>query len=92
MRAPGDLSDDELDTNLDSLYTRVMNQEKTQLIQLQCVFDALSSVVFQNYVRAGDAGKLAESSDKLKTIIRAYFENEHGTDNVEFIPEVLFYT
>ncbi|XP_053687852.1 ATP-dependent DNA helicase Q4 [Sabethes cyaneus] len=88
MRAPGDLSDDELDTNLDSLYTRVMNQEKTQLVQLQCVFDALSSVVCQTYRVASETAKFLDSSDKLKTIIRAYFENEHGTDNTEFVPEI----
>ncbi|XP_055527731.1 ATP-dependent DNA helicase Q4 [Wyeomyia smithii] len=88
MRAPGDLSDDELDTNLDSLYRRVTNQEKTQLIQLQCVFDALSSVAFPSYVSVGNTEKLAEPSNKLKTIIRAYFEDNSRNDNTEFVPEV----
>lgn len=34
IRAPGDLSDAELDSTLDLLYNRVKNQEKTQLIQV----------------------------------------------------------
>lgn len=34
IRAPGDLTDDELDSTLDLLYTRVQGQEKTQLVQV----------------------------------------------------------
>lgn len=34
IRAPGDLSDEELDSTLDMLYSRVKNQEKTQLMQV----------------------------------------------------------
>lgn len=35
VRAPGDLSDDELDSTLDVLYSRVQGQEKTQLRQVR---------------------------------------------------------
>lgn len=34
VRSPGDLSDDELDSTLDILQTRVVEQEKTQLRQV----------------------------------------------------------
>lgn len=37
IRAPGDLSDEELDATLDLLYSRVQNQEKTQLIQVSFI-------------------------------------------------------
>lgn len=42
IRSPGDLSDDELDTALDSLEKRTSSQEKTQLIQ---VFSSLFSMI-----------------------------------------------
>lgn len=34
VRSPGDLSDEELDSTLDILQTRVVEQEKTQLRQV----------------------------------------------------------
>lgn len=37
IRAPGDLSGNELDSTLDMLHNRVKNQEKTQLIQVRSV-------------------------------------------------------
>ncbi|XP_055608011.1 ATP-dependent DNA helicase Q4 isoform X2 [Uranotaenia lowii] len=87
IRAPGDLSDDELDSNLDSLYARVTSQEKAQLIQLQCVFDALSSVAFQTYVPVSGAECPRGPSDKLKKVVRDYFQTNVNNDNVELVPE-----
>ncbi|XP_058838273.1 ATP-dependent DNA helicase Q4-like isoform X1 [Topomyia yanbarensis] len=87
MRAPGDLTDDELDTNLDSLYARVTNQEKTQLIQLQSVFSALSSVAFQTYVPVSRRDCPEGPSHKLKKIIREYFQTDITNENIELIPE-----
>uniref|UniRef100_A0A182M862 ATP-dependent DNA helicase Q4 n=1 Tax=Anopheles culicifacies TaxID=139723 RepID=A0A182M862_9DIPT len=43
VRAPGDLSDEELDHALDGLYERVTRQERTQLAQLQYISEALNS-------------------------------------------------
>lgn len=34
VRSPGDLTDEELDSALDLLHSRVVAQEKTQLIQV----------------------------------------------------------
>lgn len=34
VRSPGDLTDEELDSTLDCLHSRVVDQEKTQLLQV----------------------------------------------------------
>ncbi|XP_055628082.1 ATP-dependent DNA helicase Q4 isoform X2 [Toxorhynchites rutilus septentrionalis] len=80
IRAPGDLTDDELEKNLDSLYERVKRQEKTQLGQLQTVFDALSSVAFPTFLPVSKADCPHGASNKLKTIIREYFQSEVTSD------------
>ncbi|XP_058462440.1 ATP-dependent DNA helicase Q4 [Malaya genurostris] len=87
IRAPGDLTNEELDSNLDSLYARVSNQEKTQLIQLQSVFSALSSVASKTYLPFSAADCPQGPSDKLKKIIREYFQMDIANEDVELIPE-----
>lgn len=82
IRAPGDLTDDELDGTLDLLHKRVSNQEKKQLTQLQCVFDALSSVSFNSYLPCSKTDCSTEPSEKLKSIIREYFQNDCPADIV----------
>ena len=88
LRAPGDLSDDELDKTLDSLYARVTGQEKAQLVQLQSISNALSSVAFPTYLAAGGTVGTEGPSQKLKQIVRTYFQSELDVD-VELIPEVI---
>ena len=75
IRAPGDLSDDELDMSLDLLHERCTSQEKTQLIQLQCIFDALSSVGFKTFQLCAPDDCPQGPSNKLKIIIREYFQS-----------------
>jgi ATP-dependent DNA helicase Q4 len=79
VRAPGDLTDTELDDTLDMLYERVTKQERAQLLQLQCVSDALQSVAFTTYVPCSTASIPTGPSDKLKAIIRDYFQNDYPT-------------
>lgn len=86
LRAPGDLNDDELDKTLDSLFARVTGQEKAQLVQLQSISDALSSVAFQTYLAAGGTVGTEGPSQKLKQIVRTYFQSDLDVD-VELVPE-----
>uniref|UniRef100_A0A1Q3EW54 ATP-dependent DNA helicase Q4 n=1 Tax=Culex tarsalis TaxID=7177 RepID=A0A1Q3EW54_CULTA len=86
LRAPGDLNDDELDKTLDSLYARVTGQEKAQLVQLQSISDALASVAFPTYLAAGGTVGTEGPSQKLKQIVRTYFQSDLDVD-VELVPE-----
>uniref|UniRef100_A0A336LR96 DNA 3'-5' helicase n=1 Tax=Culicoides sonorensis TaxID=179676 RepID=A0A336LR96_CULSO len=76
VRAPGDLQDDELDKTLDLLHDRVSSQEKMELLQLQATFEALQSVAFNSYIPATQVNCPSEPSDKLKKIIRTYFQSD----------------
>ncbi|XP_062709328.1 ATP-dependent DNA helicase Q4-like [Aedes albopictus] len=88
IRAPGDLTDDELDKTLDTLYARVSGQERAQLVQLQCISNALSSVAFQTYLPVSGAQCPDGPSGKLKTIVRQYFQTDISNEEVELMPEL----
>lgn len=90
IRAPGDLTDDELDKTLDTLYARVSGQERAQLVQLQCISNALSSVAFQTYLPISGAECPEGPSGKLKTIVRQYFQTDISNEEVELMPEVSY--
>lgn len=87
IRAPGDLSDDELDMSLDLLHQRCASQEKTQLIQLQCIFDALAGVGFKSHQPCALEDCPQDPSNKLKSIIREYFQSNLPTQ-VELWQEI----
>ena len=73
-RAPGDLSDEERDSVCDFLEDRILAEERSQLQQLQFVYDSLKSVSFSEYWQCAD--DVDEESDKqLKQIVRSYFED-----------------
>lgn len=76
VRAPGDMTDVELDESLELLHNRVSQQEKAELLQLQAVFNALSDAAFNSYLRAAEANCTPEPSKKLRKVIREYFANE----------------
>ncbi|XP_058065244.1 uncharacterized protein LOC131214918 [Anopheles bellator] len=87
VRAPGDLSDEELDRALDTLYDRATRQERTQLAQLQYISDALNEVCFKTIhpVKAADCP--TGPSEKLKAIIREYFVTDISKKDIEIVPE-----
>ncbi|EAT37064.1 AAEL010904-PA [Aedes aegypti] len=88
IRAPGDLTDDELDKTLDTLYERVSGQERAQLVQLQCVSNALSSVAFPTYFPVSGTDCPEGPSQKLKTIVREYFQTDISNEEIELVPEL----
>lgn len=72
MLAPGNLNDSELDEALDSLYNRVVDQEKTSLLQLRAVYENLIKVAAANYQSCIDE---ENGENPLKAKIRDYFES-----------------
>ncbi|XP_050076104.1 uncharacterized protein LOC126563502 [Anopheles maculipalpis] len=87
LRAPGDLTDEELDQALDGLYERVTRQERTQLAQLQYISEALASVCFNTIGPVSRVDCPTGPSDKLKTIVRNYFTTDISKENIEIVPE-----
>uniref|UniRef100_A0A0A1WHM7 ATP-dependent DNA helicase Q4 n=1 Tax=Zeugodacus cucurbitae TaxID=28588 RepID=A0A0A1WHM7_ZEUCU len=77
LKAPGDFIPEEIDDALDTLYNRTVEQERTQLIQLQYVFQGLSLVAYNNYVPCMSANYAPDRSNQLKGIIRDYFQNDY---------------
>uniref|UniRef100_W8BWT9 ATP-dependent DNA helicase Q4 n=1 Tax=Ceratitis capitata TaxID=7213 RepID=W8BWT9_CERCA len=77
LKAPGDFIPEEIDDALDTLYNRTVEQEKTQLIQLQYVFQGLSSVAFNIYTPCTSKNYTPDRSNQLKGIIRDYFQNDY---------------
>ena len=74
LRAPGDLTDEERDSVCDFLEDRILAEERSQLQQLQFVYNSLKSVSFSEYWQCAD--DVDEESDKqLKEIVRSYFED-----------------
>lgn len=80
IRSRGDLTDDELDATLNDLYSRVVLQEKSQLVQLNNVFNGLSSVAYQTFVEAQQDQCKSKRSDQMKSLIRTYIQR---TDNAD---------
>ncbi|TMW52820.1 hypothetical protein DOY81_002087 [Sarcophaga bullata] len=80
IKAPGDFTTDEIDDALDTLYSRALKQEQTQLIQLQYVFQGLSSVAYNTYGPCCTGSLSHDRSDQLKGIIRDYFRNDYPKD------------
>ena len=88
LRAPGDLTDEERDSVCDFLEDRILAEERTQLQQLQFVYDSLKSVSFSEYWQCAD--DVDEESDKqLKEIVRSYFEdcNDKTKEELAALPQ-----
>eukprot|EP00058_Branchiostoma_floridae_P014375 XP_002599863.1 hypothetical protein BRAFLDRAFT_127645 [Branchiostoma floridae] len=75
LRAPGDLTDDQLDEVSDFLYGRVESQERTELRQLKAVFQALTDVSHDEFWHCAEEVDRARS-EQLKVTLREYFEKE----------------
>ncbi|CAG2060351.1 unnamed protein product, partial [Timema podura] len=76
--APGKLSPRQLDEALDSVYSRVENQEKSSLLQLDAVFCALMRVSYPRCQDCSEGVDMSRSED-LKQTIREYFQQKQIT-------------
>ncbi|KAJ6642571.1 ATP-dependent DNA helicase Q4 [Pseudolycoriella hygida] len=83
IRSRGDLTNDELDSILNNLYSRVVLQEKSQLAQLKNVFDGLSSVAYRTFNESQMDDDNHKSSNKLKLLIREYFQSTENTFSLQ---------
>lgn len=70
--APGNLSDEELDEALDSIFAHVQAQEKTSLMQLRVVHKTLLKAAALNYKACLE---ITATNDTLKENIRDYFNS-----------------
>ncbi|XP_023011510.2 recQ4 helicase [Leptinotarsa decemlineata] len=78
--APGNLSENQLDEALDSLYQRVVDQEHKALLQLNAIHETLCKVAKSSYKDC-----LSEyGDDQIKLKVREYF---NSPDPLKFVSE-----
>lgn len=84
MKAPGDLTNEELDEALESLYSRSRSQETLCFKQLKAISVAVRNCSFKTVREClQSAEKAAVKSEDLKNTIRSYFELEDPLSNIE---------
>ncbi|XP_016969067.2 ATP-dependent DNA helicase Q4 [Drosophila rhopaloa] len=80
IKVPGDFTETEIDSALDTLYTRSVKQERTQLIQLQYVAHGLAAVAYSSCGQCCNADFPQDRGEQLKAIVRNYFANDYPQD------------
>lgn len=80
IKAPGDFSEAEIDNALDTLYSRSVKQERTQLIQLQYVAHGLSAVAYNTCAQCCSVDFPQDRCIQLKGIVRNYFRTDYPQD------------
>ncbi|KAH8406877.1 hypothetical protein KR222_009634 [Zaprionus bogoriensis] len=80
IKAPGDFREEEIDDALDTLYSRSVKQERTQLIQLQYVAHGLSAVAYTSCAPCCSKDFPQDRCTQLKGIVRNYFRNDYPQD------------
>ncbi|KAH8296173.1 hypothetical protein KR054_002578 [Drosophila jambulina] len=80
IKVPGDFTETEIDSALDTLYTRSVKQERTQLIQLQYVAHGLAAVAYSSCSQCCSADFPQDRGEQLKAIVRNYFLNDYPQD------------
>ncbi|KAH8361559.1 hypothetical protein KR084_008335 [Drosophila pseudotakahashii] len=80
IKVPGDFTETEIDGALDTLYTRSVKQERTQLIQLQYVAHGLAAVSYSSCGQCCNADFPQDRGEQLKAIVRNYFANDYPQD------------
>lgn len=89
VRAPGDLSNTELDYALEALTERTSYQQKNSLCQLEAIHSALNQVALDSVRKCRELDdNVIEKSDTLKTTIRAYFQTEDPMGKIDLKLEV----
>ncbi|XP_029668256.1 ATP-dependent DNA helicase Q4 [Formica exsecta] len=84
VKAPGDLTDTELDEALDALIDRTRSQESSCLQQLELIslaFDKISVPTIKDCLILDD--DVMKRAEELKNIIREYFQSDSPLNNVD---------
>lgn len=84
VKAPGDLTNEELDEALESLYQRSKSQETLCFQQLKAISAATREFSFKTVRECLKSAEDASlKSESLKNTIRSYFEQEDPLANIE---------
>ncbi|XP_012266249.2 uncharacterized protein LOC105691972 [Athalia rosae] len=84
VRAPGDLSNAELDEALDLLTERTSTQQRMGLYQLEAICLALSKVSVDSVRQCRELTEnLLDRSEALKKTIREYFQSENPMEEID---------
>ncbi|XP_045192518.2 ATP-dependent DNA helicase Q4-like isoform X2 [Mercenaria mercenaria] len=75
FRTPGDFTTEELDDILQFLHERIQRQEKSEIRNLSCLYQALKSVSHRNHWMCSDEADMSKN-DKLKVILNQYFDQQ----------------
>ncbi|XP_043248757.1 ATP-dependent DNA helicase Q4 isoform X2 [Colletes gigas] len=77
VRAPGDLTGNELDEALDALYSRAQSQETSAIQQLETISLTLHKFSMKSVKECLITNaEITDKSDQLKNVIRKYFAGE----------------
>lgn len=84
VKAPGDLTDAELDEALDALIARTRSQESSCLRQLEIISSALNKISVPSIEHCSTLNDdVTRRSEELKGIIREYFQSDSPLTCVE---------
>ncbi|XP_066588951.1 ATP-dependent DNA helicase Q4 [Prorops nasuta] len=88
VKAPGDLSEVELDEALEELVSRAQLQENSRLLQLETISKALNKFSVHSVKQCINLDEdMMKKSNDLKDTIRNYFQSDLTMNNESFIPE-----
>lgn len=91
VKAPGDLTDVELDEALDALIARTQFQESLCLQQLEFISSTLSEISTSSIKHCTVLNDdVTKRSEELKNVIREYFQSDSPLKNVDISFQVCF--
>jgi ATP-dependent DNA helicase Q4 len=91
VKAPGDLTDIELDEALDALIARTQSQESLCLQQLEFIFSTLNKISTSSIMHCSVLNDdVIKRSEELKNVIREYFQSDSPLKNIDISFQVCF--
>lgn len=89
VKAPGNLTDAELDEALEALVARTQSQESSCLQKLEVISSTLDKVSVSSIKHCSSLNDdVAKKSEELKGIIREYFQSDSSSSGVEISLQV----
>lgn len=89
VKAPGDLTDIELDEALEALIVRSQSQESSRLKQLELISSALSKISVSSVKHCFALNDdIMKKSEELKDAIREYFQSDSPLKDLDISSQV----
>lgn len=89
VKAPGDLTDIELDEALDALIERSQSQESSRLKQLELISSALNKISMSSVKHCSVLNNdITKRSEELKDAIREYFQSDSSLKDLDISSQV----